>query len=159
MQGKIWAFECTPILEVLAKSSTWVVGGRTLGCSWEDVDTTWRCTASRQQLWMSATISMLYFLGAKLEWEALFHGLRGYLTWIPLVIFYGDIWSHFCFEIPVETGIELITGIVAACQWCYSNHTRNICQGAAESCTPMSCLHWDWWPSIWAAVVRCKMVR
>ena len=41
----------------------------------------------------------------------------------------------------------------------YSNHTRDICQGAAESCTPMSCLHWGCWPSIWATIVRCKMVR
>ena len=41
----------------------------------------------------------------------------------------------------------------------YSKHTRDICQGVAESCTPMSCLHWGWWPSIWATVVRCKMVR
>ena len=41
----------------------------------------------------------------------------------------------------------------------YSNHTLDICQGAAESCTPMPCLHWGWWPSIWATVVRCKMVR
>ena len=41
----------------------------------------------------------------------------------------------------------------------YSKHTRDICQSAAESCTPMSCLQWGWWPSIWATVVRWKMVR
>ena len=41
----------------------------------------------------------------------------------------------------------------------YSKHIRDICQGAAEFCMPMSCLHWGWWPSIWATVVRCKMIR
>ena len=47
----------------------------------------------------------------------------------------------------------------SSCLWYYSKHIRDICQGAAESCTPMSCLHWGWWTSIWATVVRCKMVR
>ena len=41
----------------------------------------------------------------------------------------------------------------------YSKLTRGIFQGAADTCTPMSRLHWNWWPSIWATVVRCKMVR
>ena len=45
-----------------------------------------------------------------------------------------------------------------SCLWYYSKHIRDICQGAAESCTSMSFLHWDWWTSIWATVVRCKMV-
>ena len=31
-------------------------------------------------------------------------------------------------------------------------------QCAAESYMPISCLHWGWWPSIWATVVRCKMI-
>ena len=46
-----------------------------------------------------------------------------------------------------------------SCLWYYSKHIRDICQSAAESCTSMSCLHWGWWPSIWATVVKCKMVR
>ena len=41
----------------------------------------------------------------------------------------------------------------------YSKHIRDICQGATESCSSMSFLHWGWWPSTWAIVVRCKMVR
>ena len=41
----------------------------------------------------------------------------------------------------------------------YSKHTRDICHGAPESCTPMSNLHWGWWLSIWAPVIRCKMIR
>ena len=45
-----------------------------------------------------------------------------------------------------------------SCLWYYSKHIRDICKGAAKSCTSMSFLHWDWWPSIWATVVRCKMV-
>ena len=46
------------------------------------------------------------------------------------------------------------------CPWSqYSKHARDICQGAAESCMPLSCLHWGWWPSIWATIVRCRMVR
>ena len=48
---------------------------------------------------------------------------------------------------------------ISSCLWCYSKYIRDICQSSAESCTPMSCLHWGWWPSIWATVVRCKMVR
>ena len=30
---------------------------------------------------------------------------------------------------------------------------QHICQGVAESCTLMSCLHWSWWLSIWATVL------
>ena len=41
----------------------------------------------------------------------------------------------------------------------YSKHIRDICEGAAESCTPMSCLYWGWLPSIWRTVLRCKIVR
>ena len=33
--------------------------------------------------------------------------------------------------------MELVARIVAACD---IQNTRDICQGAAESCTPMSCL-------------------
>ena len=46
-----------------------------------------------------------------------------------------------------------------SCLWYYSKHIMDICQGAAESCTSMSFLHWGWWPSIWATVIRRKMVR
>ena len=37
----------------------------------------------------------------------------------------------------------------SSCLWYYSKHIRDICQSAAEFCTPMSCLHWGSWPSVY----------
>ena len=55
--------------------------------------------------------------------------------------------------------LKLFTGASLGCVVSHSKHTRDICQGAAESCTPMSWLHWGWWTSTWATVIRCKMLR
>ena len=104
---------------------------------------------------ISTTISMLYFMVAGLKGEALFHGLRGHLTWIPFIISMG-ISKFTCVWDPSRNshGFSYQT---CSCLWYYWKHIRDICQGAAESCTSMSFLHWGWWPSIWATVVRCKM--
>ena len=50
------------------------------------------------------------------------------------------------FETPVETNLELVSRNVAACD--VIQNTPGICQDAAESCTPMTCLQRGWWPSI-----------
>ena len=86
----------------------------------------------------------------------LFHGLRGHLTWIPFIISMG-IFKFTCVWDPSRNGHGI------SCQNCsclryYSKHNRDICQGSAESFTSMSFLHWGWWPSIWATVVRCKIM-
>ena len=101
----------------------------------------------------------LYFLVAGLEREALFMACD--VTWPESPSLFPMIISKFtCVWDPSRNwkwnGISYQN---SSCLWYYSKHIRDICQGAAESCTPMSCLHWGWWPSIWATVVRCKMVR
>ena len=62
---------------------------------------------------------MLYFLVAGLEGEALFHGLRGHLTRSPdlrpLHYFLWEYVKSLVFETPVETDMELVARIVAAC--------------------------------------------
>ena len=99
----------------------------------------------------------LYFLVAGMEGEALYHGLRGHLTWMPFTISMG-ITKFTCVWDPSRNR-HRISYQNCNCLWYYSKHIRDICQGAAESCTSMSFLHWGWWPSIWATFVRCKMVR
>ena len=86
-----WASEWPPILEVLAKSSTWVVGGRTLGCSWEDVDSLQHDDAPSHFSVDVRNHLNAVFPGCWIGREALFHGLRSHLTRIPLIIFYGAI--------------------------------------------------------------------
>ena len=116
-------------------------------------------TSSQEQLrvrlpsvWMSATISMLYFLVAGLEEEVC------EVTWHEsLPLFLWEYLNSLVLETPVETDMELVTKIVVA--YFIIQNASGICQGAAESCTSMSFLHWGWWPSNWATVVRCKMVR
>ena len=128
---------------------------RTLSCSWEDVDTTWRCNASLQC--GSATIWMLYFRKAGFEVEALFLGLE--VIWPESSSLSSMAISKVtCVWDPSWNG-HRISCQNCSCIWYYSQHIRDICQGTTEFCTPMSCLHWGWWPSIWATVVRCKMVR
>ena len=124
---------------------------RTLGCSWEDVDTTWRCTASLQS-------------GCPQPFQCYISGSPD-LKGRPYSMTYEVVWP----ESPslFSMGISKVTcvwdpswnGHRMSCLWYYSKHVRDICHGAAESCTSMSFLHWGWWPSIWATVVRCKMIR
>ena len=85
---------------------------------------------------ISTTISFLYFLFAGLEGEALFHGLRGHLTWIPFITSMG-ISKFTCVWDPSRNG-HGISCQNCSCLWYYSKHTRDICQGAAESCAQMS---------------------
>ena len=73
---------------------------------------------------------------------ALFHGLRGHLTWIPFIISIG-ISKFTCVWEPSRNG-HGISCLNCSCLWYYSKHIRDICQGAAESCTSMSFLHWGW---------------
>ena len=70
--------------------------------------------------------------------------LWGYLKWLV-------------FNTPVETAMEYLPRIVAAMILFKTYQWYTICHGGAESCKP-SCLHWGWWPLIWATVVGCKMV-
>ena len=58
-------------------------------------------------------ISCFELLVAGLEGEALFHGLRGHLTWIPFIISRGYL-NSLVFETPVEMDMELVARIVAA---------------------------------------------
>ena len=135
--------------------STLKWGGARL-CS---IRTLWRTAKGSLRLTsmcISTTISMLYFVVAGLEGEALFHGQLGHLTWIPFIISMG-LSKFTCVWDPSRNG-HGINYQNCSCLW-YSKHIRDICQGATESCTLMSFLHWGWWPSIWATVVRCKMVR
>ena len=106
-----WVSEWPPILEVLVKNSIWVVGGRTLGCSWEDVDTTWRCTASLQCGCPQLTQCCISW---PLDWKG-----RPYsMAWPDLNPLHYFLWGYLkslVFEAPVETDMELVARIVAAC--------------------------------------------
>ena len=84
----------------------------TLGSSWEEVDITWRCTASLQcgcpqpsQCCISGSLDLKgwpYSMACEVIWPVLLH----YFLWGYL--------QSLVFETPVETDIELIARIVAA---------------------------------------------
>ena len=60
-----------------------------------------------------------------------------------LSLLHYSLWEYlksFMFETPVETDMELVARIEGAYD-IVKKHTRNICQGAVESFTPMECLH------------------
>ena len=130
---------------------------RTLVCSWENVDTTWRWTASLQcgcpqpsQCCISGSLDLKgrpYSMTCEVIWP---ESPSLFSMWISKVT---CVWD------PNRNGHGISYYQNCSCLWCYWKHIRDICQRAAESCTPMSCLHWGWWPSIWGTVVRCKMVR
>ena len=58
----------------------------------------------------------------------------------PLYYFLWGYLKSLVFETPVETGIELVARIVAV-YYIIQNTSGIFVKSAAESCTPMSCLH------------------
>ena len=147
--------EWSPILEVLAKSFTWVVGGHTLGCSWEDLITTWRCTASLQ---CGCSQPYKCCISWSLDWKKRLYSMVCEVTWPESPWLFSMRISKVTCVWDTSGNRHGISCQNCSCLWCYSKHTRDICQGAAESCA-MSRLHWGCWSSIWATVVRCNMVR
>ena len=108
---------------------------RILGCSWEDVDTTWRCTASLQcgcpqlsQCCISGSLDLKgrpYSMACEVIWPE-FRSL--YSIGISKVT---CVWES-------SRNGHRISCQNCSCLWYYSKHMRDICQSAAESCTPMS---------------------
>ena len=108
---------------------------RTLGCSWEVVDTTWRCTASLQ-------CGCPYHLNDVFPDRWIKKG-RPYSTACEIIwpesppLFTMGMSKVACIWDPSWKGHRIICQN-CSCLWYYSKLIRDICQGAAESCTPMS---------------------
>ena len=105
----------------------------TLGCSWEDVDTTWWCTTSLQcgcpqpsQCWISRSLDLKgrpYYMACEVIWPE-----------SPSLLSMGISKVTYVWD-PSWNG-HRISCQNCSCLWYYSKHIRDICQDAAESCMP-----------------------
>ena len=85
---------------------------RTLGCSWDDVDTTWRCTASLQ---CGCPQPSQCCISWSLDLKGRPYSMASEVTWPESPsLFLWEYLNSLVFETPVETDLELVTRIVAA---------------------------------------------
>ena len=96
---------------------------RTLGCSWESVDTTWRCTASLQ---CGCPKPCQYCISWSLDLKAC------EITWSQSPsLFSMGISKITCVWDP-SRNVHGISCQNCSCLWYYSKHIGDICQGAAR---------------------------